>query len=1032
MSQVFTPFSAPYSPDDVALATALFQAYPQNGDQRETTKALARDLITALRSKGQGGLGSIDNLLHAYSLSTREGTALMVMAEALLRIPDGKTADKLIADKLTDCNFRDLKLESPTPLVSLSSWALNIARSVVKLPQPPDERPSITGRAHEVIKRLGQPTIRSVARGMMHVLGGHFVFAETIEDALKKAKGSPYLNSFDMLGEGARTAEDADTYFNAYMGAIRAMGKEKAADTSPFAIHQRPSISIKLSALHPRYEAVSRDRVLAEMLPRLLDLVRSAKEAFIGCTIDAEEADRLELSLEIIGHVMADPALEGWEGFGLAVQAYQKRAQHVIAWVGKQARTLNRRFTVRLVKGAYWDTEIRRAQERGLSDYPVFTRKAMTDLNYLSCARQLLALRPQIFPQFATHNALTVATILEYAGSDSGESFEFQRLHGMGSGLYDALWAKGYKVRCRTYAPVGPHKNLLAYLVRRLLENGANSSFVSTVMDPKVPVDQLLADPIEILKSPEHARHAGILQPRDLYNGERMAGQGVEFGAQENFNAFLGEIRMPPLQQTASASAQTSVVSPIDAKTVVGYVADTPLEDVPQIMKSLQAGFKTWEHTPVEERSACLDRAADLLEKKRGQLISLLQLEAGKTLDDALSEVREAIDFCRYYGAQAREQVKNIPLPGPAGESNSLRLRGRGVFVAISPWNFPLAIFLGQVTAALAMGNTVAAKPSEQTPLIAQLAVSLLYESGIPHSALTLVIGEGSKIGAQLVANPLTAGVVFTGSTAVAQIINKTLANKPGPIVPLIAETGGVNAMIVDSSALPEQVVDDVVTSSFRSAGQRCSALRLLCLQDNVADEIIARIIGAAKELSMGDPRNPSVHIGPIIDAEAYANLKNTIADLKKTAKTLYEGPIPEGGGYHIGPHIFEISRVEDVGEEVFGPVLKVVRYKESNLNALVDAIDGLGYGLTLGIHSRIQETIRAIGARLRIGNVYVNRSMIGAVVGTQPFGGTGLSGTGPKAGGPHYLTRFATEQTLTINRAAAGGDAELLQRSEV
>jgi RHH-type proline utilization regulon transcriptional repressor/proline dehydrogenase/delta 1-pyrroline-5-carboxylate dehydrogenase len=1031
MSQVFIPFSAPYAPDDEALATALFQAYPKDEKKQKGAQALARDLILALR-KNESFVGSIDDLLHAYSLSTKEGVALMILAEALLRIPDAATADKLIADKLSTCNFRDMQIQSPTALVSLSSWALNLARSVVKQPEDPHQPLSLSQRIHETIKHLGQPTIRYVARNLMQVMGNHFVFAQTITDALHKSKKSPYLHSFDMLGEGARTAQDADEYFAAYMSAIRAMGEERPEKTSPSAIHLRPSISIKLSALHPRYEAVSRERILKEMLPRVLELVRSAKQAFIGCTIDAEEADRLELSLEIIGHVLSDPELQGWDGFGLAIQAYQKRAQQVIAWVGQQAQNLNRRFTIRLVKGAYWDTEIRRAQERGLEDYPVFTRKAMTDLNYLACARQLLDLRAHIFPQFATHNALTVASILKIAGPESQDTFEFQRLHGMGSALYETLWAKGYTVKCRTYAPVGPHKDLLAYLVRRLLENGANSSFVATVADPKIPIDRLLATPIEILKSPAHARHAGIPMPRDLFRGERLSGQGVEFGAQETFKNFLGELHMPSLPQAAITPHQRPVISPIDAQTRVGYITETPVTDVPAVMKKLQEGFRTWERTPVEQRAACLQRAADLLERKRGELIALLQLEAGKTLDDSLSEVREAIDFCRYYGNQARKLVKTIPLPGPAGESNALSFRGRGVFVAISPWNFPLAIFLGQVTAALAMGNTVAAKPSEQTPLIAQQAVSILYESGIPHSALTLVVGEGSKVGAELVAHPLTAGVVFTGSTAVAHIINKTLANKPGPIVPLIAETGGVNAMIVDSSALPEQVVDDVILSSFRSAGQRCSALRLLCLQDTIADSLIERIIGAAQELSLGDPRNPSVHIGPIIDAEAYKTLKKTIMDLKQNAKTLYAGPIPEGGGYHIGPHIFEISRVSDVGEEVFGPVLKIVRYQESQRDALVDAIDALGYGLTLGIHSRIDETIRSIGARLRTGNVYVNRSMIGAVVETQPFGGTGLSGTGPKAGGPHYLARFATEQTLTINLAAAGGDAELLQRSEV
>jgi RHH-type proline utilization regulon transcriptional repressor/proline dehydrogenase/delta 1-pyrroline-5-carboxylate dehydrogenase len=806
-----------------------------------------------------------------------------------------------------------------------------------------------------------------------------------------------------MLGEGARTAEDATRYFNSYASAIEAIGRNAGHRPLP----DRPGISVKLSALHPRYEAVNQKRVLSELVPLLIDLARQARAYDLNLTVDAEEADRLELSLDVIAAALRDASLAGWDGFGLAIQAYQKRAADVIDYVDGLAQALNRRLMVRLVKGAYWDTEIKRAQERGLDDYPVFTRKAMTDLNYIACSRKMLALRPRIFPQFATHNALTVATILELTDSSAG--FEFQRLHGMGEALYAQLGRDRPELACRTYAPVGSHRDLLAYLVRRLLENGANSSFVALAADETIPVATLLRRPAAIIGGADNARHPNIPLPRDLYGPQRKNSSGVEFGERAALSELLAAV-------TADNGKTASLVD-IDAEAAGRLVA------------AAQAGFRAWDRTPADARAAILQKAADLLERRRAHFIALLQSEGGKTLDDALSEVREATDFCRYYAAEGKKLFgEGEAMPGPTGESNLLRLRGRGVFVAISPWNFPLAIFLGQVTAALMAGNSVVAKPAEQTPRIAAEAVKLLHEAGIPASALHLAQGDG-RIGAALVAHPDIAGVVFTGSTEVARSINRTLAARGSAIVPLIAETGGINAMIVDATALPEQVADDVVTSAFRSAGQRCSALRLLFVQDDVADRMIEMITGAARELRIGDVRDISMNVGPVIDAEAKQRLDVHIARMKRQARVHFAGSAPDGN--YVAPHIFELSDAGELTEEVFGPILHVVRYRADGIESVLRAIERSGYGLTLGIHSRIDDTIEDVIDRLQIGNIYVNRNMIGAVVGVQPFGGHGLSGTGPKAGGPHYLARFATEQTVTINTAAAGGNAALLSGEE-
>jgi RHH-type transcriptional regulator, proline utilization regulon repressor / proline dehydrogenase / delta 1-pyrroline-5-carboxylate dehydrogenase len=993
------PFTAPYAPDDSAMAARLLETAGFSVAQEQAIDRTATRLIEAIRSHDDR-LGGVEDMLREFALSTKEGLALMVLAEALLRVPDARTADQFIEDKLGQGDFIHHETKSSAFLVNASAWALGMSARVIQ----PGETPQ--GTIGRLTKRLGVPAVRAATRQAMRLMGSHFVLGETIEAALARAQPDSALAprySFDMLGEGARTAADATRYFNAYASAIEAIGR--AADNRP--LPDRPGISVKLSALHPRFELLSQRRVMAELVPRLIDLARRARAYDLNFTVDAEEADRLELSLEIIAAAFSDPSLAGWDGFGLAVQAYQKRASAVIGYADDLAKALNRRMMVRLVKGAYWDTEIKRGQERGLDGYPVFTRKAMTDLNYVACAQKLLALRPRIFPQFATHNALTVATILELSDGQSG--FEFQRLHGMGEALYAQLSEDRPALACRTYAPVGSHRDLLAYLVRRLLENGANSSFVAVATDASVPITALLQRPADIIGAAGNARHPDIRLPRDLYQPQRQNSRGIEFG------------------ERAALSRLVAAVAA--SKPDGGDIGEATPQTAGDAVTAARAGFTSWSRTPVSVRASILERAADLLEQHAAHFIALLQREGGKTLDDSLSEVREAADLCRYYAAEGRRLFgEDKTMPGPTGESNVLRLRGRGVFIAISPWNFPLAIFTGQVAAALMAGNAVVAKPAEQTPRVAAQAVWLLHEAGMPLSALHLVQGDG-QIGAALVAHSDVAGVVFTGSTEVARSINRTLAAKDGPIVPLIAETGGINVMIVDATALPEQVADDVVTSAFRSAGQRCSALRLLFVQDDVADRMIEMISGAARELAIGDPGDPAVQVGPVIDAEAKQRLDAHIARMKTQARVHYAGTAPDGN--FVAPHIFELSHAGELTEEVFGPILHVVRYRADGLDRVLQSIERSGYGLTLGIHSRIDDTIEYVADRLATGNIYVNRNMIGAVVGVQPFGGVGLSGTGPKAGGPHYLARFATEQTVTINTAAAGGNAALLSGSE-
>jgi RHH-type proline utilization regulon transcriptional repressor/proline dehydrogenase/delta 1-pyrroline-5-carboxylate dehydrogenase len=1044
----FARFAAPYAPDDEEIAAQLLGEASLAPEAEARIDRLGERLIGAARRAKTTRIGGIEDLLREYAPSSEEGLALMVLAEALLRVPDAFTADRLIADKIGAARWDgEGRAGAGAPgseplLVSAAAWALGTSARLI------GKGETAEGVIAAAARRIGMGALRAAARQAIQLMGQHFVFGETIEESLRRASAPEARRSsysFDMLGEGARTAADAARYFEAYRHAIEGIGRR------PDAASGRLGISVKLSALHPRYEPLSRARVLAELTPRLTALARMAKQRDLQLTVDAEEADRLELSLDLIDHALADPTLAGWDGFGLAVQAYQKRALSVIDHVAMLARQHRRRLTLRLVKGAYWDAEIKRAQERGLADYPVFTRKAMTDLNFIACARRMLARRASLYPQFATHNALSVATIVELAGGVEG--YEFQRLHGMGEDLYDGLREQYPGAACRVYAPVGAHANLLAYLVRRLLENGANSSFVSRLGDRAVPAADLLIRPQAIIADPARARAAELPLPLNIHAPARKLAKGVEFGDSLALDALVASVAQTGAARKAAARASGArgrkdselpagaarglrqIVSPIDGSTIVGIVRDAAAADLPLAMDAAKAALRQWSREPVERRAACLDKAAQLLEADAPRWLRLLQSEAGKTLPDALSEWREAIDFLRYYGAEARGRFGSPrSMPGPTGEDNRLHHHGRGVFVCISPWNFPLAIFLGQVAAALVAGDSVLAKPAEQTPLIAVEAAALLHQCGVPEDVLRVVPGDGDT-GAALVALPGVAGVAFTGSMAVAAKISRALAAKEGPIAALIAETGGVNAMIVDATALPEQVADDVVASAFRSAGQRCSALRLLCVQDDVADKVIAMIAGAARELRIGDPRDVGVDIGPVIDAAARAALLDHVEMLRGRVRRggvleHFAGGVPPdapNGGHYVAPHIFELAAASDLKAEIFGPILHVVRYGASELDAVLDAIEANGSGLTLGVHSRIEGTIARILDRRLAGNCYVNRSMIGAVVGTQPFGGFNLSGTGPKAGGPNYLERFAIEQTITINTAAVGGNVGLI-----
>ncbi len=987
----------PYRPEGEVVAEAL-AALAGRLDWAAVVDT-ARPWVLGARAK-PAPFWAMESLLREYPISTAEGLALMRLAEALLRVPDAETAIALTADQLGRADFDGGDGSGPHKLLSqLSSSAIALSKKF--LPEPG----GAAGEAPGLLQRMGSKTVVGATVRAIQLLGRQFVYARTIADAMTEANGQrrqqPGLRySFDMLGEGARTEAAAGEYLGAYHRAIAAIatGRGEAHAAAPAGPQARDEISVKLSALFSRYEDAQRERVFAELLPRVWGLVELAARADINLAIDAEESDRLELSLDLIDALAEGVGREfpRWGGLGLAVQAYQTRGLAVVDEVAGIARRHGVNFVVRLVKGAYWDGEVKRAQEGGLPGYPVFTHKHHTDINYLACAARLISHHEALYPQFATHNAGTIAAIVQMARKQ-GAQFELQRLHGMGEGIHrEALKDRG--IACRIYAPVGEHRDLLAYLVRRLLENGANSSFVHQLADEAVSPESLLASPL--VPSTETV----LPLPADLYGATRANSRGVD----------LACVAMrAPLD---AALASTRFELPALARA----------DEVEATMQRLQAGFAAWSARPLAARAALLRQVADALEARLPEFCGLLVKEAHKTLGDCVAEVREAVDFCRYYADQAEARLADQALPGPTGESNLLRLHGRGVFVCISPWNFPLAIFAGQVVAALVAGNTVAAKPAEQTPAVAQRFIELLHAAGVPADAVALLHGQGETVGAALVAHPLTAGVCFTGSTAVARLINRTLAAKDGAIVPLIAETGGLNAMVVDSTALPEQVIDAVVQSAFRSAGQRCSALRLLCVHESIAEGVIAMLQGALAELNVGDPALLATDVGPLIDDEAHAGVSANVQRLRGRARLVGETPLKSAFPRLLAPVAFEIGSVAELQAEIFGPVLHVVRWG-GEVDEVVRQINALGYGLTLGIQTRIDSRAQRIADAARVGNVYINRNMIGAVVGVQPFGGEGLSGTGPKAGGPHYLYRFCAEQTVTVNTAAAGGNAELL-----
>ncbi len=1030
--------AAAYRADETEVVERLLAELQLPSDMLDRIAERARALVAAVRRKrtGQGGL---DAFLHQYALSSQEGVVLMCLAEALLRIPDAETADLLIRDKLRLADWERHLGKSESLFVNASTWALMLTGRVIRLGDHKErDLGAVFGR---LVARSGEPLIRQAMMQAMRILGGQFVMGRTIGEALERAKaeeGLGYRHSYDMLGEAARTARDAERYLEAYDRAIAAIG-QAAAGRGPVA---SPGISVKLSALHPRYEFAQRGRVLKELVPRVLALARHAREVGIGLTIDSEEADRLDLSLEVLAALARDRSLAGWDGLGIAVQAYQKRALAQIDWLAALSRGAGRRLMVRLVKGAYWDSEIKRAQEHGLDGYPVFTRKTATDVCYLAAARRVLSAPDAFYPQFATHNAHTLAAVLEFAGNERG--FEFQRLHGMGEALYEEVVGSAkLNVPCRIYAPVGSHEDLLPYLVRRLLENGANTSFVNRIVDEAAPIDAIVADPAARLRRLAKKPHPRIPLPRALFLPERLNALGPDLSdpatlallasemaraAAERHEAgpFIGGLRRP--------GAGRQVYDPADRRRVIGTVCCSTEADVEEALGRAHRAFRRWDETAAGERAARLERLAELYERNMAELMALAVREAGKCIPDALAEVREAADFCRYYAHRARlEFAQAQAMPGPTGERNELALAGRGVFACISPWNFPLAIFTGQIAAALAAGNAVVAKPAEQTPLIAARAVELAYLAGIPGDALQLLPGPGETVGAALVADARTAGVVFTGSTETAQSIHQALAARRGPIITLIAETGGQNAMIVDSSALPEQVVGDVLASAFQSAGQRCSALRVLFVQEELAPKLLEMLAGAIDELAVGDPGLLATDVGPVIDEEAKATLEAHALRMAREGRLIERARLGEDArnGSFVAPAAFEIDGLARLEREVFGPILHVVRYKSDRLDEVIDAVNATGYGLTLGVHSRIDSTIEHVVKRARVGNAYVNRNMIGAVVGVQPFGGEGLSGTGPKAGGPRYLHRFAVERTLSVNTTAQGGNATLMSLAE-
>ncbi|GJL85558.1 MAG: bifunctional protein PutA [Micavibrio sp.] len=1013
--------------DEAQCVEELLASRKWDGVVTARTKKKAKDLVEKIRTEKRKP-GELESFLQQYSLTTDEGLSLMCLAEALLRIPDAQTASALIKDKVAAANWLSTVGSSKDWVVKAAGVGLFVTSKTLD----------------GVLSRMGEPIIREAMIKAMRLLGKQFVLGETIEEAEQNAqvyRDKGYRMSYDMLGEGARTAVDAQHYFESYHHAIGYIGERRARDKA-----RKPGISVKLSALHPRYEYAQAEHCLPEMIHTVKKLALHAASHQIAFMIDAEESERLDISVQIAESVLSDPMFEHWEDFGMAVQAYQKRAYPLIGHLAELTKTHKSRMQIRLVKGAYWDSEIKRAQVLGLSDYPVFTRKSNTDLSFQACAALLFENSGRFYPMIGTHNAQSAAAVLKLA-EDKNIFFELQRLYGMGESLFDVVQREEQSAMS-VYAPVGNHHDLLPYLVRRLLENGANSSFVNKLLDPKEPMENMTRDPVVAARENEDKRHPLIPLPKDIYK-EDVYGEGRRNS--EGLDLDDGATTEPLLKTINKAKFLNEAAPLIGGKlhkdTIVEDVTNPatgekigeawPANDglVEQAFEIAGKAFESWSKTPAETRAQALEKFAELLEKNRDELIGLCVHEAGKTIPDAVAEIREAVDFCLYYAERGRKDFdeKGTRLQGPTGERNILTMHGRGVFVCISPWNFPLAIFTGQIVAALMAGNTVIAKPAEQTPLIAMKAVELMHKAGIPAGAINLLPG-GGRIGASIVQHESVAGVAFTGSTDIARAINLSLAKRKGAIVPLIAETGGQNAMIVDSSALPEQVVDDVITSAFGAAGQRCSALRVLFLQDEIADKIIRMLEGAMATLRIGNPADISTDIGPVIDSQAHDVLKKHRKKLEGFGKKIYEVDLGKDitkKGHFFAPCAFQLENMEGLTKEVFGPILHIICYKADKLDDIIEDINATGYGLTLGVHSRIDTTQQHITNAARVGNAYVNRSMIGATVGVQPFGGQGLSGTGPKAGGPHYLQRFATEKVVSTDTTAQGGNASLVSLEE-
>jgi RHH-type proline utilization regulon transcriptional repressor/proline dehydrogenase/delta 1-pyrroline-5-carboxylate dehydrogenase len=1034
--------AAQYLMDEQRLVGALIERAFFAEDERRRIADVARRLVLTARAE-KGNHTGVDAFMHEYGLATDEGVILMCLAEALLRIPDSETANAFIADKISGGAWDKHLGHSDSMFVNASTWGLMLTGRIVKLREAKGANPLQAMK--RLVARSGEPTIRLAVRQAVRLLGEQFVLGATIESALSRARSfeeKGYRFSYDMLGEAARSEQDAERYFQRYMAAIDAVGAHAApfTATNADAIFDRPSISVKLSALHPRFEPGKEKRLRSELAPLLLTLARAARAKGLGLTIDAEEQDRLDVTAELFGETLINPQLEGWNGLGIAVQAYGKRAIPLLRWLRRIAGQTGKRIPIRLVKGAYWDSEIKWAQERGLEDYPVFSRKLHTDVSYLAAMRLLISEPEAFYPQFATHNAHTIASASVAGGAIE---YEYQRLHGMGEALYEQIVTSGQFDRpCRIYAPVGGHEDLLGYLVRRLLENGANTSFVNRLGNDEMSVSEIIADPVEIADREYMSgqRPALITRPRDIFLPERKNSNGLpltETNIRQTLVADIAKALKTPFAAgpivsgniTAGGDAASFVVSPHDHRERIGTVRIATPQNLDEALASARNAAARWERTEAGERARILETAADLFEKERATLMAVLIREAGKTLEAAQVELRETVDYLRYYAIEARRLFSGpVQLRGPTGEENTLTLRGRGPFACISPWNFPIAIFTGQIAAALAAGNPVVAKPAEQTPIAGFLAVKLLHEAGVPRDVLHLVTG-GGKLGEALVKDARIQGVAFTGSSETAWAIQRALADRRGAIIPFIAETGGINAMIADSSALPEQVIRDAVRSAFDSAGQRCSAARILFAQDDTAPRIRSMLAGAIEALDIGDPLDYATDIGPVIDEAAQDMLESHKVRMQREAREIVDLAMPEACrvGTYVTPALYEIDRLAKLDHEVFGPILHIIRYERGHLDKVIAALNATGYGLTLGLHSRIESVAEYVAENARVGNLYVNRNQIGAVVGVQPFGGEGLSGTGPKAGGPNYLMRFATERTRSTDITATGGNYSLL-----